>query len=266
MPVFRFRATDSRGIEWNDIIEADTRSMADDNLQSRGLVVVELRRVPESGSEQMVFELSSEEVSRLQNLKNRRHPLGWPPGSVRALLTLMLVCYVSIFLLVDADLPALWSEILMIAIVHYFTVRRHVMLPESIRDDLVRMDLMAGDEHPLGLPRHSVRLIITASLMLVLIVMVLNGRGVDDSTIGVFLALAAFLIGSLMRSGWAILTAHTEIQPLWWWGDLKALATLTILLLALGMSVVSLVIPPPIPLQPLQNVGAAVALFYFGSR
>ena len=225
-----------------------------------------MRRATEEPRERLGFELSPEEVAGLQRLKQQRHPLGWPPGSVRALLTLMLVCYVCIELLLGTPPSVLWTETLLIAVAHYFTARRHAALPRSIRDDLVRMDLLPAEEHPLGLPQHSIRTMIAGAFVLVFAYLVMSGRPPGGEAVGLFLALAAFLIGNFVRADWAFATKHAEIEPPWGWGDLKPLATLTAMLLALGFSLSGRFAPPPVPLDTLEKSAAAMALYYFGSR
>src|SRR5437764_7034362 len=63
-------------------------------------------------------------------------PLGMPTGSIRALLTLILVAVVIIRIARGDDLAnearmqdPIWIETLLIALSHYFTSRRFVDLP-----------------------------------------------------------------------------------------------------------------------------------------
>ena len=53
-----------------------------------------------------------------------RPPLGLPRGSVRALLTLMIVGVVAAKLIRGLQVELLWTETLMIALAHYFTSRQ----------------------------------------------------------------------------------------------------------------------------------------------
>src|SRR5215471_7312168 len=58
-----------------------------------------------------------------------RPPLGLPRGSVRALLTLMIVAVVAVEVARGREFEVLWTETLMIALAHYFTSRRFIHLP-----------------------------------------------------------------------------------------------------------------------------------------
>ena len=66
--------------------------------------------------------------------RQSRPPLGLPSGSVRALLTLLIVAVVLVQVARGRDVEPLWTETLMIALAHYFTSRRFLRLtPEVIR-------------------------------------------------------------------------------------------------------------------------------------
>src|SRR5262249_36360605 len=60
----------------------------------------------------------------LSTSPERRPPLGLPNGSVRALLTLLIVAVVFVQVARGHQIEALWTETLMIALAHYFTSRR----------------------------------------------------------------------------------------------------------------------------------------------
>ena len=265
MTRFRFSATDSRGIEWDDLIEAETREEAANELESRGLSVTSLRRVAEVTSEQLSFEISADEAAQLRDQK-QRPPLGWPVGSVRALLTLALVFYVSVKTLMGLDVRLLWSESLMIAVAHYFTARRYAILPDSIRRDLVRMDLISADEHPLGLPKNTIRSVIFVAFVVMAGSFLLAGQAPGDEALGLLLTLLAFLLGHLFRGIWNLITADSEFRLPWWLSDLKALLTISLMVTALGSGLLSHWMPQAAPGPVLENIAAAAALFYFGSR
>jgi hypothetical protein len=57
----------------------------------------------------------------------RRPPLGLPSGSVRALLTFLIVAVVLVQLARGRDVETLWTETMMIALAHYFTSRLLVL-------------------------------------------------------------------------------------------------------------------------------------------
>src|SRR4051812_21142249 len=62
-----------------------------------------------------------------------RHPLGLPPGSVRALLCLVVVMFIVVQTARGRGVGVVWNEALMIMLAHYFTTRRFVPLSAEIR-------------------------------------------------------------------------------------------------------------------------------------
>src|SRR6188472_4593407 len=81
-----------------------------------------------------------------------RKVLGLPPGSIRALLTLMTVGFIVVQTARGFQVSLLWFESLMIVLAHYFTHRRFVPLSPGLRDKLKAEDLLDDDTHPLYLP------------------------------------------------------------------------------------------------------------------
>jgi hypothetical protein len=61
-----------------------------------------------------------------------RPPLGLPSGSVRALLTLLIVAVVVVQVVRGREVEPLWTETLMIALAHYFTSRRFINLAPDV--------------------------------------------------------------------------------------------------------------------------------------
>jgi hypothetical protein len=72
-------------------------------------------------------------------------PLGLPTGSVRALLTLIIVAVVVAKYALGQDLDVLWIETLLIALAHYFTTRRFVALPPQVLQRLEQEGVIAQE-------------------------------------------------------------------------------------------------------------------------
>src|SRR5437868_968143 len=87
-------------------------------------------------------------------------PLGLPVGSVRALLTLIVLTVVICDLASGRDPDVLWVETLLIALAHYFATRRFVSLPAPVLRKLESDGVIERESDPLFLPKHSIRLII----------------------------------------------------------------------------------------------------------
>ena len=82
-------------------------------------------------------------------------PLGLPTGSVRALLTLIVVAVVVTKLALHRNLDELWVETLLIALAHYFTSRRFVSLSPAVLQRLENEGVIEKERQPLYLPRNS---------------------------------------------------------------------------------------------------------------
>ena len=76
-----------------------------------------------------------------------RKVLGLPPGSIRALLTLMTVGFIVVQTARGIRVSLLWFESLMIVLAHYFAHRRFVPLSPAMREKLKAEDLLE-DEPP----------------------------------------------------------------------------------------------------------------------
>jgi len=96
-----------------------------------------------------------------------RYPLGLPSGSVRALLTLMVLLIVSVQMISGPDISPLWVETLLITLAHYFTSRRFVNLPTDVIHNLEKSGHLEPETTPLYLPRHSIRIIIVFTFVTV---------------------------------------------------------------------------------------------------
>ena len=77
-------------------------------------------------------------------------PLGLPTGSVRALLTLIVVAVVITQLSLDREVNPLWTETLLIALAHYFTSRRFVTLPPDVLKRLEQEGVIENEQQPLS--------------------------------------------------------------------------------------------------------------------
>jgi hypothetical protein len=89
-----------------------------------------------------------------------RPPLALPSGSVRAILTLIVVAVVIAELARGHDLDIVWTETVMIALAHYFTSRRFIQLPGEVIQRLKAEGHLDEEAQPLFLPRHTIRAMI----------------------------------------------------------------------------------------------------------
>ncbi len=199
-----------------------------------------------------------------------RHAFGLPPGSVRALLAILIFGTVWGVLLLNPTqaLPDYLGDLLFIIMGHYFAIRRKTAQePEP-------------GPPPLYLPSGSVRLLFIAGTSTVAFLLYRRGQlaALDRNPAAVTLLLVGgFLLGVVLNtiSAWWIDKGHRPPRLM---EDLRAFASLAaaLLLILLVMNRLFLYFPPE-RIDALfrglrlgqfgpEHVLAAVVGFYFGSR
>ena len=190
-------------------------------------------------------------------------PLGLPTGSIRALLTLIVVGVVTRGVVMQLKLDVLWTETLLIALAHYFTSRRFVALPPDVVQRLQSEGVIERESNPLFLPRHSIRLILLGTFGGLAYWLYQQGRLFDANELPLLLIVAAYGLGAIIRSLMSWLSRSTGRKPSSRWGDLKAI----VVLIAVCFAALTEVVPPLADLPPtVDRVSLALLLFYFGSR
>ena len=190
-------------------------------------------------------------------------PLGLPTGSVRALLTLIVVAVVVTKMVFHHFPNSIWIETLLIALAHYFTSRRFVSLSPEVMRRLEDDGAIDRERHPLYLPKNTIRFAIIAAFVGLGIHLYREGRLLDEKTIALLSMVFAYLLGAIVGgiSNWF---SRRRSQPAsGTWGDIKALIVLTAILL---VAVVEL-LDQGAMLHPLiERIALGLTLFYFGSR
>src|SRR5262245_48588967 len=92
------------------------------------------------------------------------HAFGWPAGSVRAALALLLFGAAWVLLLQDAEVPEYFENLLFIIMGHYFASRKAVAPVEE------------PGPPPLYLPRGSVRWLLVAGFVIVTVLLLRQDR------------------------------------------------------------------------------------------
>lgn len=195
-------------------------------------------------------------------------PLGLPAGSIRALLTLLILGVVVSALLRGHDLDVLWIETLLIALAHYFTTRRFVALPPEALKRLQDEGVIEDERNPLYLPRHSIRTIILLTFAGLAYFLYQKGRLFEPRAISLLSIVGAYLLGAMVRgvTGW--FNRRRTGRPSRFWKDARAV----IVLLALTAAAlpefleVDRSFAPTIRDVEFHKVALALVLFYFGSR
>lgn len=192
-----------------------------------------------------------------------RAPLGLPPGSVRALLTLLVLGVVGLEMVRGRAVAPLWVETLMIALAHYFTSRRFVQLPPHLREQLEHEGVLQREANPLYLPRHTIRVAIVSTFVGLAAYLAFDGRLLRPEPLAILATVFAYLLGVVGRSALGWWMRGRDMPSLRWWDDAKALVVLGVLVLVAAAYVVNR--PEWIP-QSFQLAVLGLVLFYFGSR
>ncbi len=134
-------------------------------------------------------------------------PLGMPRGTVRALITIIIVSFPLQYLLFNIDnIPGLILNALFIVVAFYFEARkpsvdrikriiREIKKPEKIEEE-------KEQKKPLYLPKYSVRSILLLLLALIIILDITNQTvsfTASNTVIDIVLIIALYMFGSFFR-------------------------------------------------------------------
>jgi len=200
---------------------------------------------------------------RLPSAIKPRPPLHLPSGSVRALLTLLIVAVVVVQVVRGREVEPLWTETLMIALAHYFTSRRFIQLaPEELRR-LETEGHVDADFHPLYLPRHTIRALLTLTFLGLALYLYQRNKLFQPAALSILGVVFSYLLGIMARGIMNWWTKGQKTEASLRWEDLKAAVVLTVLLLTASAYLLD---RPDLVPRPMRNATLGLVLFYFGSR
>jgi hypothetical protein len=192
-----------------------------------------------------------------------RPPLGLPTGSVRAILTLLILAVVVHEIVLGRHVAIIWTETLVIALAYYFTYRRFVSLPREVLLRLEQEGALPREPNPLGLPRHSIRVLIILTIGALGVYLYREHRILEPQVITIFGTALCYLLGvflSAVTAWWSkgrkTLTTHV-------WEDIKAVV---VLLTVAATATLHFLGSPDLVPGWLQTTTVGLVLFYFGSR
>lgn len=136
------------------------------------------------------------------------YPLGMPRGTVRALITIMLVAFPFGYIMTGGEIPGLIVNIIFIVVAFYFEARRSEREKlKQIVDEVKTSDIIIEDvrkeKKPLYLPKYSVRFLVVVMLVIVQIMIFLQpgfSFQVTNTLTDLLLIIGLFIIGSFFRS------------------------------------------------------------------
>ncbi|HEV3298116.1 MAG TPA: hypothetical protein VG055_00650 [Planctomycetaceae bacterium] len=199
-------------------------------------------------------------------IAGQRHPLGLPPGSVRALLCLIVVSFVAAQMARGIGVAVVWQESLMIMLAHYFTSRRMVPLSKDLRARLEESGEIDREANPLHLPKHSVRVLIIAAFAGLGAYLYRQGRLFEAQSLPLLVSVGAYLLGTLAKGVLSWLARNRQTVPPAWWIDLKAVVTIAIVLVTVGLRLGGMESVTGLEAARLEDFSLGLVLFYFGSR
>lgn len=202
-------------------------------------------------------------MNEFENSPKTWPPLGLPTGSVRALLTLIVLAVVVSRVSFGRPTDPLWIETLLIALAHYFTSRRFVSLPPAVRDRLEQEGVLPKERHPLYLPRNSIRTIIVGTFVGLGIYLYREPERVTPEAIALLSMVFAYLLGAIVRGISSWFSKRRSLPITGFWGDLKALIVLGALVTAAVPALLDVGFQLPLLVD---RIALGLTLFYFGSR
>jgi len=140
--------------------------------------------------------------------KIKDQPLGMPRGTVRALITIMLVSFPFQYIIWGGEIKGLLVNVIFIVVAFYFEARRgeHEKLKEIV-DEIKTSDLHVGDvvkvKKPLYLPKYTVRFLLVVILVIVQILIFFQpgfSFQVTNSLTDLLLIVGLFIVGAFFRS------------------------------------------------------------------
>ena len=150
-------------------------------------------------------------------------PLGLPTGSIRALLTILIVAVVIVQVVRGQEIETLWVETLLIALAHYFTTRRFLNLPPDVIRRLAQEGHVETEASPLFLPRHSIRVLLVAAFAGLAVYLYRQNRLFDSQVFPLLCVVFAYLLG-----------VAAGVRRVRGWEDVKAFVVLLATLYAAG--------------------------------
>ena len=136
--------------------------------------------------------------------KVAEYPLGMPRGTVRALITLMIVSFPLGYLITGEEIPGLIINSIFIVVAFYFETRRSEKEKlMQIVEELKGSDLIIKEKKPLYLPQYTVRISLVIIIIVIIIIKMLKPKFVFQQTntlADLLLIIGFFIIGAFFRA------------------------------------------------------------------
>ncbi|MFX0087765.1 MAG: hypothetical protein ACFFAU_19090 [Candidatus Hodarchaeota archaeon] len=136
--------------------------------------------------------------------KVEEHPLGMPRGTVRALITILIVSFPFIYIINGEEIPGIITNAIFIVVAFYFEARRgkkdRLRVIEEIKYPEETKNKDEIDKEPLYLPKYSVRIILVSLLVIILITNTFGPRvpfEITNTLVDLLIIVVFFIIGTI---------------------------------------------------------------------
>ncbi len=139
--------------------------------------------------------------------KIEEFPLGFPRGTVRAIITIMVVAFPFNYLLTNQEIPSMITNSIFFLVAFYFEARKtgedKIKLIKEIRNPEKYAEETKKEKKPLYLPKYSVRFLL---VVLLIATVIINFYGpkvpfeVTNTILDILVLVIVFFIGTLFRS------------------------------------------------------------------
>jgi hypothetical protein len=143
-----------------------------------------------------------------ENGRVKGQPLGMPRGTVRALITIMLVAFPFGYMIMgNLIMPSLVVNVIFVAVAFYFEARRSErdklkQIVNEIKHTIVLEE--RKEKKPLYLPKYSVRVILIVTLITFITINWYGGNPilfvVTNTLVDLMFIIALFLVGAIFRA------------------------------------------------------------------
>ncbi|MHA1294664.1 MAG: hypothetical protein ACTSQJ_18665 [Promethearchaeota archaeon] len=139
------------------------------------------------------------------NGKVEGQPLGMPRGTVRALITILIITFPLIYISKGKEIPSLITSAIFILVAFYFQSRKSDKdkLKRIVKDIQRPEKIKEKEEAPLYLPKYTVRIILVITLISILIINTLGPNVPFETTntlTDLLLIIGLFTVGTIFRS------------------------------------------------------------------
>ena len=142
----------------------------------------------------------------IKNGRVEEYPLGMPRGTVRAIITLMVVSFPFTYLLNGTEIEVQIINAIFILAAFYFEARKseneEIEMAKEIKNPEKYKQLKAKEKYPLYLPKYSVRIMLLIILLIIFLINMSFGVSfqIINTIFNILIIVVLYFIGTLFQS------------------------------------------------------------------